>query len=96
MMMARTMTIDLGDELREFVESLVESGNYRTQSEVVRESLRLLREKQAESKLENLRKLIQEGIDSGEPKEFDIDVFLKKMRARAGIDEQDDKDNAGS
>lgn len=47
--MARTMTVDLGDELREFIESLIESGDYRTQSEVIRESLRLLREKQAES-----------------------------------------------
>ena len=76
--MARTMTIDLGDELREFVESLVESGDYRTQSEVVRDSLRLLQERQAASKLENLRRLIQEGMDSGEPIEWDIDVSLKK------------------
>ena len=93
--MARTMTIDLGDELREFVESLVESGDYRTQSEVVRDSLRLLQERQAASKLENLRRLIQEGMDSGEPIEWDIDVFLKKMKARAGIDEKDDKGHAG-
>ena len=93
--MARTMTIDLGDELREFVESLVESGDYRTQCEVVRDSLRLLQERQAASKLENLRRLIQEGMDSGEPIEWDIDVFLKKMKARAGIDEKDDKGNAG-
>jgi len=95
-MMARTMTIDLGDELREFVESLVESGDYRTQSEVVRDSLRLLREKQASTKYEKLKQLIQEGLDSGEPIELDIDVFLKKMRARVGIDEKDDKSNAGS
>ena len=91
--MARTMTIDLGDELREFVESLVESGDYRTQSEVVRDSLRLLREKQAESKLENLKKLIQQGLDSGVAKDWDIDDFLKRMRAKAGLDEKDDNDN---
>lgn len=36
--MARTMTVDLGDELREFIESLIESGDYRTQSEVIRVS----------------------------------------------------------
>lgn len=47
--MARTMTVDLGDELREFIESLIESGDYRTQSEVIRESLRLLREKSKQS-----------------------------------------------
>ncbi|MRS21572.1 type II toxin-antitoxin system ParD family antitoxin [Enterobacteriaceae bacterium RIT692] len=94
--MARTMTIDLGDELREFVESLVESGDYRTQSEVVRDSLRLLREKQAESKLENLKKLIQQGLDSGVAEDWNIDDFLKRMRARVGIHEKDDQDNEGS
>ncbi|HAD4520408.1 TPA_asm: type II toxin-antitoxin system ParD family antitoxin, partial [Salmonella enterica subsp. enterica serovar Typhi str. CT18] len=60
--MARTMTVDLGDELREFIESLIESGDYRTQSEVIRESLRLLREKQAESRLQALRELLAEGL----------------------------------
>jgi antitoxin ParD1/3/4 len=95
-MMARTMTIDLGDELREFVESLVASGDYRTQSEVVRDSLRLLREKQAASKLENLRRLIQEGMDSGEPIPWDVDDFLRRAKARAGIYEKRNSDNTES
>lgn len=60
------MTVDLGDELREFIESLIESGDYRTQSEVIRESLRLLREKQAESRLQALRDMLAEGLSSGE------------------------------
>lgn len=42
--MARTKAVDLGDEIREFIEP----GDYRTQSELIRESLRLFREKQAE------------------------------------------------
>ncbi|MEC5344393.1 type II toxin-antitoxin system ParD family antitoxin [Brenneria populi] len=65
--MARTMTIDLGDELRRYVESLVESGDYRTQSEVVREAIRMLSEKQAESDLQKLRSLIADGLTSGLP-----------------------------
>ncbi|MEQ9918667.1 type II toxin-antitoxin system ParD family antitoxin [Pectobacterium aroidearum] len=81
-MMARTMTIDLGDELRHYVESLVESGDYRTQSEVIREALRMLREKQAESDLQTLRQLIAEGINSGEPQEWNKDEFLQKIRNR--------------
>ncbi|ADU67396.1 type II toxin-antitoxin system ParD family antitoxin [Pantoea sp. At-9b] len=88
--MARTMTIDLGDELREFVESLVASGDYRTQSEVVRESLRLLREKQAASKLEKLRALVKQGLESGEGQEWDREAFLRKVKARVGINEKDD------
>jgi len=95
-MMARTMTIDLGDELREFVESLVESGDYRTQSEVVRDSLRLLREKQAESKLEKLRELVREGFESGPGKEWDYEDFLRRAKARVGIYEKDHHDKTGS
>lgn len=79
--MARTMTVDLGDELREFIESLIKSGDYRTQSEVIRESLRLLREKQAESRLQVLRDLLAEGLSSGDPVDWEKDAFLKKVKA---------------
>lgn len=79
--MARTMTVDLGDELREFIESLIESGDYRTQSEVIRESLRLLREKHAESRLQALRDLLVEGLSSGEPQEWEKDAFLLKVKS---------------
>lgn len=94
--MARTMTIDLGDELREFVESLVESGDYRTQSEVVRDSLRLLREKQAASKLEALKELVRQGFESGPGREWDQEDFLRRAKARVGMYEKEDHDKAGS
>lgn len=79
--MARTVTVDLGDELRQFIESLIASGDYRTQSEVIRESLRLLREKQAESRLQALRDLLAEGLSSGEPQVWEKDAFLLKVRS---------------
>ncbi|MBI3310359.1 MAG: type II toxin-antitoxin system ParD family antitoxin, partial [Serratia liquefaciens] len=47
--MGRTLTVDLGEELRGFVEGLVASGDYRTPSEVIRESVRTLRERTAAS-----------------------------------------------
>ncbi len=80
--MARTMTVDLGDELREFIESLIESGDYRTQSEVIRESLRLLREKQAESRLQALRDMLAEGLSSGEAQPWEKDAFLTEGESR--------------
>ncbi|RLV58371.1 type II toxin-antitoxin system ParD family antitoxin [Parashewanella curva] len=85
-MPARTMTVDTGEELRSFVEGLVESGNYKTNSEVVREGLRLLQEKQAHSKLETLRQLIEEGESSGEAVKWDMNSFLTtaKMKAQNG------------
>ena len=81
--MARTMTVDLGNELRNYVESLVDSGDYRSNSEVLRESLRLLREKQAESKLEQLRHLIDVGETSGDPLIWDAKEFLERMKKKS-------------
>lgn len=66
--MGRTLTVDLGEELRGFVEGLVASGDYRTPSEVIRESVRTLRERTAASKLEELRRLIAEGEIVAMPK----------------------------
>ena len=80
--MARTMTVDTGEELRDFVQSLVESGNYKTNSEVVRDGLRLLQEKQAASKLETLRRLIDEGENSGDPVDWDVEDFLARMKSK--------------
>jgi antitoxin ParD1/3/4 len=80
--MARTITIDTGDELRSFIDESVKSGYYKTTSEVVREGLRLLQEKQAESKLKILQNLIQEGEDSGVASEWSMQDFLSRMDAK--------------
>ena len=81
--MARTMTVDLGSELRDYVQFLVDSGDYRSNSEVLRESLRLLRERQAKSKLEQLRHLIDEGESSGDPLTWDAGEFLERMKKKS-------------
>ena len=78
--MARTMTVDLGNELCDYVKFLVDSGDYRSNSEVLRKSLRLLREKQAKSKLEQLRHLIDEGENSGDHLMWNAQEFLERMK----------------
>ena len=83
--MTRTMTVDLGNELRNYVEFLVQSGDYKTNSEVLRDSLRLLREKQAASKLEKLRYLIDEGEKSGALIEWNADEFLTRMKRKKDV-----------
>ncbi|GLS27727.1 type II toxin-antitoxin system ParD family antitoxin [Marinibactrum halimedae] len=80
--MARTITFQPSPELGEFIEAMVESGSYANQSEVIRDSLRLLHEKTAKSKLTQLRKLIEEGENSGEPVEWSADKFLQRMKTR--------------
>lgn len=64
----------------DLLKGLVESGHYKTNSEVIRDGLRLLQEKQAASKLETLRKFIDEGENNGEPINWDVNEFLVRMK----------------
>lgn len=80
------MNISLTPELEKFVSSKVESGMYHTASEVIREGLRLLKEKEElhQRKLVELRAAIQEGIDQadrGQVSPFNEET-LKEVRAR--------------
>ncbi|MCG9529039.1 type II toxin-antitoxin system ParD family antitoxin [Providencia rettgeri] len=83
--MARTVTVDIGEDLRHFIDSLVSSGDYRTQSEVLREALRLLKEKQAESHLQSLRDLLAEGLSSGEPETWNKYEFLSQIKEKVNV-----------
>ena len=60
------MNVSLTPHLEEYVKQKVKSGLYNSSSEVVREALRLLeeRDKLKEIQLDELRKEIQKGIDS--------------------------------
>ena len=65
------MNVSLTPELDQFIADQLESGRYRSASEIVREGLRLLqhREEEHAAKLELLRKAVSEGIaqlDRGE------------------------------
>ena len=64
----------LGDHYEAFARDLVASGRYASVSEVLRDGLRLMEEKEALRawKLAELKKAIQEGLDSGEPEPWDI------------------------
>ena len=81
--MSRTITVDTGNELRGFIDSLVETGSYKTKSEVVREGLRLLKEQRANSKLEALRQIIEAGENSGDLIDWNVDSFLGRMKEKS-------------
>ena len=78
--MARTITISVGDELQNYAQQLVDSGQYSSVSEVIRDSLRKLQEQKAQSTLAHLQQLIDEGESSGNPVKMDVDTFLKKTK----------------
>ena len=68
----------IGKHCEGLIESLIESGRYSTASEVMREGLRLIeeREERRKAKLEALRAEIQKGFDSG-PAEEVGDMFTR-------------------
>lgn len=57
----------IGAHFERFVRKQIESGRYTSASEVVRDALRLLEEREElrEAQIKNLRAQLQEGIDSG-------------------------------
>jgi antitoxin ParD1/3/4 len=77
----------LGQHYEGFVRELVESGRYATASEVVRDSLRLLeqREKLRALEIENLRRAYLEGKASGEGEDVEPVAFLQELKAEHSI-----------
>jgi antitoxin ParD1/3/4 len=76
--MRKNTSFSLGEHFSEFIEAQVESGRYETASDVVRASLRLLEEREAE--LAELRAALEEGERSGYGRPFDFDEFIAEMR----------------
>lgn len=82
------MNVNLGEYFENYVVNLVESGHYQSQSEVVREGLRLLEQQQKfyDQKLKNLREAIDSGMNSFKKKkatilrnEEEIDDFFDQL-----------------
>lgn len=77
--MPRTITFQPSQELSIFIEGLVSNGSYNNQSEVVREGLRLLQEQRANSKLEQLRQLLDASDNSPVIDNWNVDEFIQGM-----------------
>jgi antitoxin ParD1/3/4 len=80
----KPMNISLTPHFEELVKGKVESGLYNSASEVMREALRLLEERDQLRKLrlDELRSDIQKGIDSGEATPLDIEEIKARGRKR--------------
>ena len=69
------MNVSIGRRWEEFVESIVKDGRYGSASEVVREGLRLVEEREA--KLSALRQTLDASIaEGGERSQDDVHVAL--------------------
>lgn len=80
------MNISLTPELEKLVDDKVQTGMYQTASEVIREGLRLLRER--DQRVEALRRDVRAGfeaVDRGEFSEYDagnISELAERVKAR--------------
>lgn len=74
----------LGAHYERFVRDLVASGRYASASEVMRDGLRLVEEREQvrAAKLDALRRDIREGLDSGAPEPLDMAAIKAEARRR--------------
>ena len=77
--MAQNTSISLDAHFAKFLALQVESGRYRSASEVVRAGLRLLEDR--ETQLSTLRAALVAGEESGVPESFDFDAFVAAKKA---------------
>lgn len=75
-MASKNTSIALGAPFQEFARRKVESGEFGSTSEVVREAMR--RYIAEDSKVEALRAALRDGLDSGPATDFDFDVWMEK------------------
>lgn len=78
------MNVSLTPELERMIRKKVETGRYASTSEVVREALRLLeqRDRSEQERLAGLRDVWNQGIASGPAGELDIRGLKQKARSQ--------------
>ncbi|MGD0958285.1 MAG: type II toxin-antitoxin system ParD family antitoxin [Methylomonas sp.] len=85
MAQARTQTVSLGEHWNDLIESLLKSGRYASVSEIIRDALRLLEERESNSKLQALRTALIEGEQSGDAGELDMESIRLAAKKEAGL-----------
>lgn len=79
------MNISLTPKLEGFVRTKVKTGDYNNASEVIREAVRLLQERDEDRKIELavLKRSIREGEKSGAPVPWDPEATKEQARKKA-------------
>ncbi len=83
--MAKTQTLSLGQHWNNFIESHITQGRYASASEMVRESLRLLEEQEANSQLKALRAALLEGEKSEDAGTLNMEAIRDKAKKEEGL-----------
>ena len=85
MSVSRNPSISLSEHHRSLVDTLVASGRFQGVSDVVREGLRLLEDREARRlrALEEIERVVREGIESGPAGALDLDAVVAEAERRA-------------
>lgn len=76
--MASNTSISLGNHFSDFIGQQIQTGRYKSSSDVVRAGLRLLEEH--EIKVKALQEALKAGEQSGEATPFDFDAFIEMKK----------------
>ena len=81
----KPLTVSLSPHQLDRLQKAVDSGSYASNSEVVRDALRLWeqREELRAAEMEQLKQAYQEGMASGEPRHVSAKVLLAELKAEA-------------
>jgi len=78
--MSKNTSISLGNHFEKFIQNIINSGRFSSTSEVIREGLRLLEER--ESKILALNKALEKGEESGFMENFDPEILLNELNSQ--------------
>jgi len=81
----KTLTVSLSSHQLAQLHDAVKSGSYASNSEVVRDALRLWEQREQLRKLEiaNLKRAYDEGMASGEGRSVDAETLLAELKVEA-------------
>lgn len=75
-----TMNISLPDPMRDWVQAQIQSGQYASSSDYLRDLIR--QDQERKNKVKRLQQAITEGLESGVAEDFDLKSFLNDMKAK--------------
>ncbi|WP_438985847.1 type II toxin-antitoxin system ParD family antitoxin, partial [Aequoribacter sp.] len=86
MSQVKSQTLSLGEYWNAYIDANVgKNRRYASASELVRDSLRLLEERDADSALQKLRQALIEGEKSGDAGELDMNAVRAEAKFTAGL-----------
>jgi len=75
-------TITVTDQQDAWIKAQIDGGHYTNDSEYIRDLIR--REQERSAEIEAIRQALIDGENSGEPRQFDVAAFKRRMQLTHG------------